>query len=234
MTAPLVVFFDIDGTLLTTGRAGIKAWEDAALAVAGVPLDLTDMRTSGLTDRMIARMILEMAGSTVDDDTERRLCEVYAGELPRRLLEKRGGVLPGVFELIEALGSRPDTLVALITGNLRAGAEAKLESYGLRHYFDVGGFADDGFDRSDIGRAAIGRVEERVGPLDLERVYLIGDSPYDVSCAVTLGLRGVAVATGEHAVAELAQGGPWWALDCMPTPEQFFARVDAAAGADLT
>jgi phosphoglycolate phosphatase-like HAD superfamily hydrolase len=76
-------------------------------------------------------------------------------------------------------------------------------------------------------------VEEQVGALDLQRVYLIGNSPYDVACAVTLGLRGVAVASGEHAMAELAEGGPWWTVDRMPSPEDFFARLGLPAGAEL-
>ena len=40
-----LLFWDIDGTLLTTGRAGILAWEAAASEAAGHPVDLPEEET---------------------------------------------------------------------------------------------------------------------------------------------------------------------------------------------
>ena len=48
------LFWDIDGTLLTTARAGIFALEDAALEVCDRELDLATMQTAGMTDAEIA------------------------------------------------------------------------------------------------------------------------------------------------------------------------------------
>ena len=42
-----VLFWDIDGTLLTTGRAGILAWEAAIRGSMGVECDLSEHGTSG-------------------------------------------------------------------------------------------------------------------------------------------------------------------------------------------
>ena len=52
------LFWDIDGTLLTTGRAGIFAWEDAASEMAGRRIDLQRLQTAGLTDFAIGARIL--------------------------------------------------------------------------------------------------------------------------------------------------------------------------------
>ena len=41
-----LLFWDIDGTLLTTGRAGIFAWEEAASDAAGYPVNLQSLKKS--------------------------------------------------------------------------------------------------------------------------------------------------------------------------------------------
>jgi phosphoglycolate phosphatase-like HAD superfamily hydrolase len=219
------VLWDIDGTLLSTARAGIKAWEDAARAVLDVDVDLSTMATSGLTDPMIARAIVMEAGCEPDPDLEARLGRTYTDALPSRLLERRGGVLPGVEEALAALHQRSDTVVGLLTGNYRAGAEAKLTSYGLRPYFDMtGGFGEDGFDRADIGRAALRRLQD-IGDVDLTRVFLVGDTPYDIACGAAIGASVVAVATGTHGVDELTACGPWWCLSGLPDAQELLHRL---------
>jgi phosphoglycolate phosphatase len=228
-TARTVVLWDIDGTLLSTGRAGIKAWEDAAADVLGYEADLSLMRTSGLTDLMIAREIVLASGRPPDPDLELRLAHAYCEGLPACLTPTRGGVLPGVVEVLDLLHARTDTVVALLTGNLRAGARAKLRCYGLDRYFDTGGFGDDGFDRVAIGRVTLERVAAAAGPLDLDRVFLVGDSPYDVACARALGLRMIAVASGVHTAAELDVDAPWWVLSRLPGPDEFTLRLELAA-----
>ena len=67
MSLRAALFWDIDGTLLTTARAGIRAWEDAVTQVAGRQVDLADFPTAGLTDRAIARDLLRLAGVEPDD-----------------------------------------------------------------------------------------------------------------------------------------------------------------------
>lgn len=227
--APTVVLWDIDGTLLTTGRAGLKAWADAVLEVLGHVVDLAPMRVSGLTDPMIAREILAFSGHPADAELEARLTGVYSRELPGCLTPARGGVLHGVADILDDLSRRADTFVALLTGNMRTGARAKLRCYGLDHYFETGGFGDDGFDRVQIGRVALQRAAEAVGGIDPGRAYLVGDSPHDVACARALGIRMIAVASGEHMTADLDVGGPWWVLDRLPEAAEFSSRLELAA-----
>ena len=228
MSRATVVLWDIDGTLLTTLKAGIKAWEDAAREILGVDFDLENMPTSGLTDPMIAREILTMAGRGPDHELESALGAVYVDALPQRLTERPGFALPGVVDVLDALHSRGDVLQGLLTGNYRRGAKAKLEHYRLSRYFEFGGFGDDGFERSTIGRLALQRASNRGGDTRDGQVFLVGDSPYDVACANALAMRMIAVTTGAHTRQDLGEGSPWWLLEQLPSPEDFLSHIGLA------
>jgi phosphoglycolate phosphatase-like HAD superfamily hydrolase len=220
-----VVYWDIDGTLLTTARAGVPALEDGAETVVGRRPDLSSMRTAGMTDRMIARAILLSMGHPVDDESEASLLDAYARALPGRLTEKRGQVLPGVVEALDGLSARDDVVNVLLTGNMRGGAEAKLRHYGLWTYFSTGGFGDDGVDRPDIARAAISRVRGLYGPR-ADHGVLIGDTPYDVAAGKDVGLRVVVVSSAAHSSAALRSLDPWWVVDRIPAADDLVRRLD--------
>jgi len=70
-----LLFWDIDGTLLTTGRAGIFAWEDACREVTGCAVSFHAFKTDGLTDHQIAQRIVAQTGGEAADALERkRVC----------------------------------------------------------------------------------------------------------------------------------------------------------------
>jgi phosphoglycolate phosphatase len=128
----IVLFWDIDGTLLTTGRAGLIAWEDACRVVTGQSLDFQTLKTDGLTDHQVAMRIMEQAEHPIDDDALRRMVAVYERQLPERLPLRKGRVLDGVLESLEHLRThRRDVHSMLLTGNTERGARAKLTHYDL-------------------------------------------------------------------------------------------------------
>src|SRR5207253_1574197 len=120
----VAVLWDIDGTLLTTARAGIRAWEDAVTQVTGIEVELAEFPTAGLTDRAIARDLLRLAGLEPDDHVVFRLLSAYTARLPDRLPERVGRVMSNVVEILHALCRRGDAVVGLVTGNAREGARA--------------------------------------------------------------------------------------------------------------
>ena len=141
------LFWDIDGTLITTARAGVFALEEATEEVLGERIDLTTMKTAGLTDAEIARLLAE-SRDRADEATIRALMDAYERLLPERLHWRQGRVLPNVRENLDALAERDDVVNMLLTGNIPGGAEAKLRHYGLWDYFDAGGaFSFYGDDR---------------------------------------------------------------------------------------
>lgn len=226
MTVRHVLYWDIDGTLLTTARAGVPALEDGASTVLGLRPDLSSMVTAGLTDRMIARRIIEDAGVEADEQAVHRLLTAYGEALPGRLAGRRGRVLPGVVAALDDLARRRDIANVLVTGNVRAGADAKLRTYGLDHHFDLGGFSEDGEDRADIARAAVTRAEQRFGAAARSGV-LIGDTVYDIRAGREVGLRVLAVAADSRLRADLAASDPWWLVDKLPPAQEILERMTA-------
>jgi phosphoglycolate phosphatase-like HAD superfamily hydrolase len=220
-----VLFWDIDGTLLTTGRAGIFALEDAASEVIGTQVELTALPTAGLTDRQIATNILQAYGVTPGVAKVDRLLQLYGDYLPASLPRRQGYVLQGVREILEQLQPRSDVVSLLLTGNIQAGAQAKLAYYGLDSYFVGGAFSDRTEDRSAIARQALAIAQERVGEIPPEKCYVIGDTPHDIHCGQAIRARVVAVASGSYTVEELSHHNPWWTIPSLPEPQSFFQKI---------
>ncbi len=221
----LALLWDIDGTLLTTGRAGVFALEEAARDTLGAGVDMDDLATAGLTDVEIAMAIIRSAGRSPETVLVNRFLRAYENHLPAALPRKQGRVLPGVQEILEGLADRTDVLSLLLTGNTRAGAWAKLDHYGLRRFFTDGAFADDTRDRPAIARRALDMVRQSRADISPDRVYVIGDTPHDILCGRAIGARTIAVASGVYSEEELRAHDPWWALPVLPASRDFFGRV---------
>jgi len=221
-----VLFWDIDGTLLSTARAGIFALEQAARDVTGAEPDLSGMHTAGMTDFLIALEVLETMGRERSEDEAAALLRAYEAHLPERLTWRQGQVLPGVREVLDDVARRPGVHSLLLTGNTRAGARAKLDHYDLAGYFEDGAFCADGDDRPAIARRAWAMAGERLdGRLDGERAYVIGDTAHDVHAAHAIGARAVAVLTGPAPRVDVEAAGPWRVWDALPAPQEFAAQL---------
>jgi phosphoglycolate phosphatase-like HAD superfamily hydrolase len=217
-----ILFWDIDGTVLTTKRAGVLALEEAAREVCGTSPDFTALQTAGLTDHEVAMLAIRECGGSDSEGTASAFLRAYERHLPDRLGLRQGWPLPGVVEILEALAGRNVVDSLLLTGNTEAGASAKLEHYGLAGYFTGGAFCLDGENRTQIARRALSLATERAGStVDPQAVYVIGDTPHDIRCGREIGARTIAVASGAYSLDQLAEHRPWLALERLPTPERF-------------
>src|SRR5262245_7908748 len=214
----LVCLFDIDGTLLASGGAGKAALELAFTTEFQVELR-HQVPYSGRTDRAIMRDLFRLHGIEDTADHLQTLLQGYLHRLPACLKAHRGRVLPGIQQLLNYLRVRTGCTVGLLTGNVRAGAKAKLGHYGLYDHFSCGGFGDHHFDRDDVAREAFASVRSEVGAYVCpEQIWVIGDTPLDVSCARAIGARVAAVATGMHSLEELTAAEPDVALADLSDP----------------
>lgn len=215
------LFWDIDGTLLTTARAGVFSLERALEEMTGVAADLQGMATAGLTDYAIAEAALEGVCGPTDEETVQSFLRIHGEQLPEYLHRREGHVMPGVREILDDLAGRDDVRNLLLTGNTAAGAAAKLAHYGLDGYFGAGGgFCVSPGERAEIARRALPLAD------GAEAVYVIGDTPADVQCGKAIGARTIAVATGSYPFAELEAASPWATLERLPQPERFRALLE--------
>jgi len=219
----IALFWDIDGTLLTTGKAGVAAWEMAVREIVERDFELASFRVAGLTDYQIAVRTFEMLNVDADESTIRRMVTRYEELLPTELPKKRGYVMPNVREILEHMQREPDVHVYLLTGNTPGGARAKLTHYDLFKYFEGGAFAVDAGDRASIAARALALAQANA-PVGDDSAFVIGDTPHDIECANAIGARTIAVATGGYSRAELAEHRPWRVFDVLP-PVDEFARL---------
>jgi phosphoglycolate phosphatase len=217
-----LVLFDIDGTLVLTGGAGIRAMNRACEELVGHPLALDGIPVAGRTDRIILTDVVARAGRALDDGLLERLRKRYISNLREEIeqpgrtqsfesLGPRGGVkavMPGIRELLDVLELREDIFLGLLTGNFEAGARIKLEHFDLWRYFRCGAYGDDAADRNELVPFALERAR-RCGLPDISphHILVVGDTPHDVACARAVGATPVAVATGGFTVEQLRESG---------------------------
>ncbi len=213
----VVLFWDLDGTLLMTGRAGLYAFEEALLEVTGVEASLQDLPTAGMTDAGVVRLMLEHVGVEATPERIDAMLREYDQRLPASLPRRQGRVLDGIREVLDDLRDDPRVRSYLLTGNTPAGARAKLAHYGLGEFFPggQGTFCIDHGSRSDLARRALPLAD------GADAVYVIGDTPADVECGKAIDARTIAVASGWHPREELEETEPWVVLDRIPEPAEF-------------
>lgn len=208
-----LILFDIDGTILSTNGAATRGFHRSLLEVYGTAGPISTHPFDGKTDPQIARELLSAAG--LDDATIEagfdRLWRSYLRELAVEL--SRPGhettLLPGVTAVLDALEPiRGDSVIGLLTGNLERGAALKLGSVGLEDRFTMGAFGSDHERRDQLPAIAVERARELTGHEFVgEEIVIIGDTPYDITCGQTLGVRAIGVATGRYTEEELVAAG---------------------------
>lgn len=204
-----LVLFDIDGTLLTSGGAGERALRRGFRERFGIDDDLTKTEIAGRTDSGIARQMLAAHKIPETPESLAAFFDGYLHFLRIELPASPGYLLPGILPLLEVLKPRPDIVLGLLTGNLARGAEIKLSHYGVWHYFEFGAYADDHHDRNQLGHFARQRAREKHGiEFPSERIFVLGDTPHDITCARAIGAKVVAIATGKFSVEELKPLNP--------------------------
>lgn len=222
-----LLLFDVDGTLVRTGGAGVFALRQALTDRFGVEDDLCDVEIAGMTDSGIVANILKKHQIPSTQENVTAFLEMYVDLLALELPRRQGSLLPGVLPLLEKLQSRRHLVLGLLTGNLRRGAQLKLEHYGVWEFFEFGAFADDHHDRNELGAFARNRAREKHGrEFAAARIDVIGDTPRDIACGKAFGARTIAVATGSWPRAQLAQHQPDFLFEDLRDVNKVISTLD--------
>ncbi|MFC5220004.1 HAD family hydrolase [Streptomyces coerulescens] len=170
--------------------------------------------------------------------TDRAVFERFARALTAAHLERaaelreRGHALPGAAAVLGALADA-GVRQTVVSGNIRAVAEIKLQVFGLDTpiLWELGAYREDHDVRADLVRLSLQRAQAVA-----ESTVLIGDTPADIEGAHANGVPVIAVATGRsnedalrHAGAEVVLPDPGCRTDGQARPQRCLTTCDVAS-----
>jgi phosphoglycolate phosphatase-like HAD superfamily hydrolase len=206
-----LVLFDIDGTLVRAAGLHHKySLIEGIRRVTGLSTTLDDVPTAGMLDRDLIVSMLRTVGqskSGIRKILPQIIPECQGCYVANCAMDLRSSVCVGVPEFLAHLEER-GAVLGLVTGNLSQIGWKKVELAGLRAYFSIGAFAEDGTTRTRLAQVAARRAVKQ-GLIGKNcRISLIGDHVNDVEAAKRNGFRAVAVATGVTSLEELRASQP--------------------------
>lgn len=204
--------FDLDGTLVLTGGAGIRAFDRAFEEIFKRKGSIKVIVPAGRTDTAIFQLMCEHYLDRAPTESEvETMFERYMVLLQEEIdntLPDDFQIMPGILPLLDFLKEDENCLLGLGTGNIKQGAKIKLTRPDLWKYFDFGGFGSDAHIRWELLQAAVdrGKALLRQGE-KIEKVYVIGDTPNDIDAGKAIKAVTVGVATGPYSVEDLKNAG---------------------------
>jgi HAD superfamily hydrolase (TIGR01549 family) len=225
----ITILFDIDGTLIRSGGAGMIAIQAALRRMFDLD-SVSSVEVHGRTDHGILNDIFS-AHSLDFDDHRDEFNEHYWSELPTTLSQCTGEVLPGVQPLLDELSDNEDVALGLLTGNSQRASEIKLKHFQLDHYFEFGGFGDHHSDRNQVAEIARHSAEQHLGSkFDSDQLWVVGDTVNDIVCARSIESKVVAVETGGCDPRTLGEAKPDLQLGCLTNTAMFLDFVVGEQG----
>jgi phosphoglycolate phosphatase len=202
-----LVLFDIDGTLIDSGGAGVRSLDLALKDLFSIENGFHGISMAGKTDTQIIKEGIMKHGISANGTID-AVIKAYLNYLRIEINNDRKHVKPGIYEVLEELNPLQDLGLGLLTGNIEEGARIKLEPFRLNEYFPAGAFGNDDEDRNNLLPIAVKRFEELFQQkIEADNCIIVGDTPRDVECAHIYGAMCIAVATGPYSYDDLIEAG---------------------------
>lgn len=221
---PWIILFDIDGTLLTVDRNFNRPLLRSIIDDLGI--DYPDMESdpfSGRTDFDIITSFL--VNHDFDEALYDHFKQVYLERLSEEIQEQHILRHNHVDEAIEYF-SGSDFITGLLTGNYPDAAIVKLKTANITHEFEFGAFGEFHKERNMLPQLALSSIKEmlEIEP-DPSRFIIIGDTPRDIVCAKSAGMKCISVTTGKFSAEELAELDPDLIISDLSNPEKWFSKL---------
>jgi HAD superfamily hydrolase (TIGR01509 family) len=211
------LLFDIDGTLVDSVDLHARAWQEA-FEHFGKRLAFGDIRAQigkggdQLMKEFLPPQELEELGEKL---------EKYRGDLYKQKYLPQVHAFPGVRELFQAVLQR----------KIRIALASSAKGDEIQRYKEIANIADlvetetsaDDAERSKPHPDIFAVALERAGNAPKDRVYVIGDSPWDAIAATRLGVRTIGVLCGGFPEADLRKAG---AMAIYRGPADLLERLD--------
>jgi phosphoglycolate phosphatase-like HAD superfamily hydrolase len=214
-----LILFDIDETLLLTGKIGQTSVRLAFEETFGLVGSFDHYYPSGRTmESILIDTLLDLGRSEEEYLFKRKdFYHRFFAEFDRHLENGNHHIRPleeGV-ELVQTLNERKDTIVGLATGNHRHTAQLKLTKAGYDfETFVVGRFGDQSGERAELIRIAKNQAailnSMQISNL---RPFVVGDTIRDINAAKSAGVHSIAVCTGDSSKYQLAPTEPDYLLE---------------------
>jgi phosphoglycolate phosphatase-like HAD superfamily hydrolase len=208
LTKKISLFWDIDGTILSTKGAGLTPFLDAIIKRFPDCKPITRKECSGKTDYEIIMGSIGHENWTNQDAVDEIIQEYNLG-LKRNLDKSPAHALGEIDEVLQKLQLNRNIDSYILSGNNKLGARIKLESAGLEKYFNQNRHYLASYSRPrriDVAKAAITESGK-------SQCIILGDTPYDIAIAQKIGVQVIAVASGQHSLEELEQLNPTYLLE---------------------
>jgi HAD superfamily hydrolase (TIGR01509 family) len=188
-TRPRGVLFDVDGTLLDSNDAHAASWVDVFIEF---DYDIPFARVRPLVGIGSDKLVPELTGLDHESPAGKRLVDRKKAVFEERYLSHLRPT-HGARRLVERIVSEGLTVViATSAGSDEMGA--LLERAGVTDLIDdatSSGDVESSKPDPDVIGAAL-----RKGDLRPDEAVMIGDTPYDIAAAVTLGVQTIALRCG--------------------------------------
>jgi len=204
------LLFDIDGTLINTGGAGLKAMKSTVKSILGNEELLKDYSFAGKTDSQIMNDMVRKSGLDDNPETLSKLFEqTYIENLKTNLKNSDNfKIYPNVNDLIDLYKKNEGFELALLTGNFETGAKLKLEHAGLWKYFKWGVFGNLSEDRVHLAKDALKTITEKEKKVNTKNIFIIGDTTNDIRCGKAIDATTIAFTSGFESEEKLRTCSP--------------------------
>jgi phosphoglycolate phosphatase len=200
-----VVVFDWDGTLVNSEAHIVSSIESAAREVGLPTLEyevIKDIIGLGMREALLV-LYPQLTEVQIVELRKHYSHFFFSKDVDRSML------FDGVLETLEKLQSSGLKL-AVATGKSRNGLDKALEAMGLKSYFDIERCADE--TRSKPHPMMLAEISEYFG-LPPAKMFLVGDTEYDLEMAARYGMDSVGVSYGVHDVDRLNKHKPLKVVD---------------------
>jgi phosphoglycolate phosphatase len=216
---PQAVLFDIDETLVHTGGSGARSWNAAFEKIYDTPADIGTHSSAGETDPQVARETFQgVLGRDPSQEELGRLYTAYLLHLADDIwTSEQYAVLPGAEATLKRLGDAGVTL-GIVSGAMEGAARTKLMPGNLGRYFVFGSYGSDSPDRPKLVQIAIHKAALIHDGLAARDVYVVGDTPKDITAATAVGAVSVGVASGKYSTDQLHEAGATYVLTSLEEP----------------